>query len=73
MRGADRTRPRGTPPLFRGNPLKVTNHLVGDQRAGQCPEEHPSPQMGDPPIAAQVGGLINTQSLTIFSVILDFR
>ena len=61
MRGADRTRPRGTPPLFRGNPLKVSHHMVGDQRAGQYPEEHPSPQLGDLPITAQVGGLINTQ------------
>jgi len=65
-RGADCTRPRGTPPLFRGNPLKVTNHRVGDQRAGQCPEEHPSPQLGDPPITAQLGGLINTEVLKFF-------
>ena len=39
---------------------------VGDQRAGQYPEEHPSPQLGDLPITAQVGGLINTQSLKFF-------
>ena len=71
-RGADRTRPRGTPPLFRGNPLKVTNHLVGDQRAGQYPEEHPSPQLGDLPITAQVGGLINTQSIKFFQWYLTF-
>ena len=50
--GADCARPRGTPPLFRGNPLEVANYRVGDQRAGQYPEEHPSPQLGDPPIAA---------------------
>ena len=71
-RGADRTRPRGTPPLFRGNPLKVTNQMVGDQRAGQYPEEHPSPQLGDLPITAQVGGLINTQSLKFFQWYLTF-
>ena len=71
-RGAERTRPRGTPPLFRGNPLKVTNHLVGDQRTGQYTEEHPFPQLGDLPITAQVSGLINTQLLEFFHWYLTF-
>ena len=71
-RGADCARPRGTPPLFRGNPPKVTNHLVGDQRAGEHPEEHPSPQLGDLPITAQVCGLINTQSVEFFHWYLTF-
>ena len=71
-RGADHTRPRGTPPLFRGNPLKVTNHLVGDHRAGQHTEEHPSPQLGDLPITALGSGLINTQLLKFFHWYLTF-
>ena len=57
--GADCERPRATPPFFQGNPLEVANLRVGDERAGQFPEEQPSLQTDDQLITAQLGGLIN--------------